>query len=490
MRESPFLHRTWKKAVERLGLTSISSASGITTLASANGDKPVGGDHIPRATKRRRVVEETPEPNTDAAFGHLFHESPADVEKALRIEVLRIGREDGHDSMLNGLLNGTGSPAKREALLTKARCRVTIFRWRQKPVVEIRPLYCDSQTCNIKVLRDADNICRSARVYLPQPFHIAAEKIFVERDDDYGFTFADFYLIQAELLSAGDPSWPPLALLNGLENRKPSPSPPRQWALSASFMYKFVKGRMTSPVSLRKNPGEETQTDLKMDMDLRWSCFNAAGSTSRPLQEETPPSTTTPSLNGALEPLTNGHINGRADNLVHGQLRDDLDVDDEYAEGDAQTPSRSLRTRGKPQNYNLKLLSDKARGKEDGERKKRKHPENSSTGQVTYLLPTSGELHLSHWSCIRCFAEHSSFNHLEEHLVRNHPEFKYTFDVHSRVGWTIAITKHGEVFKHRHDDTEDESEDEVSSGKPEVPKTPELVPVSPSCPNHTAESEN
>ncbi|KAI0137147.1 hypothetical protein BJ170DRAFT_45456 [Xylariales sp. AK1849] len=434
-RDSPFLTRVWKS------VTQITQQ-----VSSTNGDKSAAGDQTPRPNKRRRITEDSLDAGADSSLDSLFRDTPEDVEKALRIEVLKIGHRGGnHDRNVDGFLNGHSSPVNKNFPVIRARCRLTICRFKSK--VELRVIYCDSQTCDIKLLRGPDDVCRTARVYLPQPFHVAADKIFVERDDEEGFSWADKYLIQTELESAGDPSWPPFELLHGEEYHRPSLSPSRQWVLSSQFYHKFVKGpRFSTNVTLRTGTGDQIETDLEMDTDLRWSTSGIEGIAARSLDETTPPESKVPVIKGALEPLTNGHVNGRVENLTNGHRNDDQDgMDDEDdVEGEAITPSRSLRMRDKPQNYNLKLLSDKARGKELKERKKRKDAAAAAdSGQVTWLLPSGGRAALENWSCMRCFVMHSSIEQLKQH-VSAHPDFKYTFDHTPRGGWRIALSLHGQ----------------------------------------------
>jgi hypothetical protein len=434
-RESPFLQRVWKSVFD--------------PFTSVNGDKPGSGDKIPRATKRRRITEDSLDPGANVAVPPLFRDPSESAERALRIEVLRIGRHEshhGHDA--NGLMNGNDSPVKKDnpIMVIRARCRLTILRY--VPKVEMRALYCDSQTCELKVFRDPDGICRTARVYLQQPFQVAADKIYIERDDGQGFALADDYLIQTELESAGDPNWPPCDLLQGHE-QWPSHTPPRQWVVSSRFVFRYPKSRMSTPVDLRKSAGDSVKTDLEMDTDLRWSILSANGHLARPSAESTPSMDrlSQSQLNGALESLTNGHINGRAESLLNGHASRDghlgMDDEDGDGDGDAVTPSRSLRLRGK-QTYNLKQLSDKARGKEFKERKKRKDAgRTTESGRVTWIVPQGARVVLEHWTCIACFSGHSSFEHLKAHVTQ-HTHLKFTLDHTPRGGWRIAVAPHGE----------------------------------------------
>ncbi|KAI0832951.1 hypothetical protein F5Y06DRAFT_186185 [Hypoxylon sp. FL0890] len=440
-RELPFIHRAWKTAVDHLSPYSM----GIK-LSSTNGDNLANDEHPhpPRPAKRRRIADDSPDSVPNGVLSHMLSERGNDYEKALRVEVLQITHKDSSNFRSSNLLNGTGSPAKKDIPIISVRCKLSIFRWRIA-VKEIRMLYCDSQVCNLKVFRDADNVCRRARIYLNSPFHVPAEKLRVRRDDGSGFGFAERYLVQAELETAGDPDWPPMELLPKEENLDDPSCLPEDWVLQSQVVYKFEKHRASAPVKLRKRVGDETTLDLTMDMDLRWSTCHRAGSTTE--VEVSPPEIKAPYPNGALEPLTNGYVNGRVDNAANITARDDQDisVEDDEDHEEAATPSRSLRTREK-QNYNLKLLSDKARGKERKERKQRKLADTKSqAGQVTWILPRGGEVVLNDYQCIRCFGVHSSMGQLEKH-VKVHPELKYGFEQNSS---RIRISLHGQSTPRR-----------------------------------------
>ncbi|KAI1388951.1 uncharacterized protein F4822DRAFT_429567 [Hypoxylon trugodes] len=440
-RELPLLHRAWKTAIDHLSPYNM----GIK-LSSTNGDNAVSDDHVPRAAKRRRLTDSSPEAILNSAVSHILPEGDDDFEKALRVEILQIAHKDNSNPKINNLLDGTGSPTKKDNPTIRVRCKLSIFRWRAT-AGEVRILYCDSQLCNLKMFRDSDGICRRARIYLNSPFHIPAQKIYVEREDDNGFDLSDDYLVQAELESAGDPNWPPVDLLPREEIHDMPSSHPQHWVLSSRFNYRFEKPRASVPVQIRKRVGTEPTTlDLIMDMDLRWSTCHRAGSTTE--VEASPPEVKPSIPNGTLKPLTNGHMNERVDNAENDPPKDDQDVlmDDDEDHEEAATPSRSLRTRGK-QNYNLKLLSDKARGKERKEQKKQRKlaDTRNQAGQITWILPHTGEIALKNLQCIRCFAVHSSMGQLEKH-VRIHPEFKYEFDSSSSRIW---VSQHGQVIRRR-----------------------------------------
>ncbi|KAI0856529.1 hypothetical protein F4860DRAFT_492633 [Xylaria cubensis] len=425
----PFIHRAWKTAVDHLPL-----GMGIK-LSTANGDTPTNGDQPPRPLKRRRVAETSPEA-ARAVPGCLLSEIADDVEKALRIEVLSITRVDSSNPRPANLHYGNGSPEKKDIPVIKARCRVLVCEW-SPPVCRV--LHCDSQICNFKVFRDSDDICRTARIYLPTPFQIPSGKIFIERPDGSGFSLGDQYLIRVEIESAGDPKWPPMDLLPKDQANESESSDPRRWILSAQFVYAFEKGRASSEVKITKMKEVDLPLGLVMDMDLRWSTSHAAASSARFSDSVPPPDIKMNHINGALEPLTNGHVNGRVDNAPNDHRKTDTErngvAEDEEEHEDATTPSRSLRTREK-QNYNLKLLSDKARGKErkEKEKKRRKLANlNRKGGSVTWAVPLIGEFTLENYHCIRCYATHSSMQLLQQHL-EDHTDIIYKVDpVHAYI---------------------------------------------------------
>lgn len=204
-RELPFIHRAWKTAVS--AVDHLSPYGMGIKLSTANGDNVINDDPALRATKRRRITEDSPDSTPNSAIAQLLSNDDSDIEKALRVEILQVTHKDSSNFRTTNLLNGTGSPTKKDIPTIRVRCKLSIFRWNYPK--EVRVLYCDSQICNLKVFRDADGVCRRARIYLASPFHVPAEKICVERDDDLGFDLADSYLVQAELESAGDPAGRP-----------------------------------------------------------------------------------------------------------------------------------------------------------------------------------------------------------------------------------------------------------------------------------------
>ncbi|KAJ8127553.1 hypothetical protein O1611_g6081 [Lasiodiplodia mahajangana] len=424
----PFLHRTWRAAFESVGMGS--------KLSTANGDTPTNGDQPVRPLKRRRVVEASPE-TARAVPNRLLSETPDDVEKSLRIEVLSITRTENSNPRPTNLHYGNGSPDKRDIPVIKARCRVLVCEWTRPDICRV--LHADSQICNFKVFRDSDDVCRTARIYLPAPFQVPLEKLFIERQNGMGFDLGDEYLIRVEVESAGDPKWPPIDLLPKRQTENIDSSDPHRWVLSSQVIYAHTreKGRVFGSVRILKKK-DDIALGLTMDMDLRWSTSNAAAGSARLGDPAPPPDIKMNHTNGVLEPLTNGHVNGRVDTTLNDSRkaepeRNGVVVEDDEEHDEATTPSRSLRTREK-QNYNLKLLSDKARGKEQKEKKRRKLANlGRKGGSVTWAVPLIGEFTLDSYHCIRCFATHSSMQLLQLHL-EDHTDIACEIDaVHAYV---------------------------------------------------------
>ncbi|KAI1110163.1 hypothetical protein F5Y14DRAFT_370911 [Nemania sp. NC0429] len=422
----PFIHRAWKTAMDHLPYSM-----GMK-LSTPNGDTSTNGDHLSRPLKRRRVSEASPDA-ARAVPGRLLSKVPGDVDKALRIEVLSITRAESSNFRPVNLHYGNGSPEKRDIPVIQARCRVLICEWRRPDVCRV--LHCDSQICNFKVFRDSDDVCRTARIYLPTPFLVPAGKLTIERQDQGGFNLGDEYLVRVEIESAGDPKWPPIDLLPERQANEDDAIDPRRWILSSQIIYAFEKGRASGDVKIRRSK-QDVPVGLTMDMDLRWSTCHAAASSAR-LGDSALPDMKANHMNGALEPLTNGHVNGRVDTAPTDQRKVENErngtAEDEEEHEEATTPSRSLRTREK-QNYNLKLLSDKARGKEKKEKKRRKLANfDTKGGNVTWAVPLIGEFTLDSYHCIRCFATHSSMQMLQKHL-EDHKDIVYTVDpVHAYI---------------------------------------------------------
>ncbi|KAI0025240.1 hypothetical protein F4780DRAFT_421503 [Xylariomycetidae sp. FL0641] len=436
-RDLPFIHRAWKAAVGPLPY-SMGIKLSVAGEYAATGEQPA------RPMKKRRLEQVSSDATPRDVLGHLISQDPRETERTLCVEVLRLFRVGKPDGCLPNLPDGNprGSsnslPARKDTTVIDVRCKLTICTWRPQDD-EARVLFCDSQLCKFKIFRDDDNVCRAARV-MASPFLVPAQKLYVKRDDGE-FFLDDRYLVIAELESADDPNWPPRDLIpqNELQD---APTRPWSWVLTGQYDYQlglFSDGRTHVTVHLRKQAKTKVKLDLKLDMALRWS-DSAAGSTAITDEDLALAHTHSHRYRSVLEPVGNGRGNSHYESTGNGLSRDDHDpsmISNEDNE-EAITPSRSLRAREK-QNYNLKLLSDKARGKERKERKQRKASTSTSTtgsGQVTWVLPGLEGLLLHNFHCMRCYAVHSSFEQLIKHLD-SHPEYRYQYSPKGPHIWVI-----------------------------------------------------
>lgn len=428
-RNLPYLHRNWLTAINGWQVadkkhTSRPGKGGADELADRD-------DHYARPAKRRRFSDlPTPDAvSTQDVAGYLLPEEPRALERALRVEILKIIHKDSSRVRSNGIFNGIAAPAVKDVSSTQARCRMTITCERYgEPTV----IYCDSQLCEIKTTKNPVGPSRMARVYLPQPFQVPQDKILVEREDDAVYDLADSYNLIIELESAGGQNWPPLGLSSSDDPDlfRSRPASPRLWTLSATVNEIFGRGRTSTRLQLRRKAQHPTQTDFIMDVDTRWTAAFADRSASKRLEKDMQPSITVLDLNEDIPQMTNGVVNGNApllngdvsnDNLAH-EIMDDMDED---AEGEL-TPSRSLRHR-ESKVYNLKVLSDKAQGREKRRRRKmERYDRLGEDSRVTYHLPAE-QFMLDGFPCCICQAYHQSMSQLRAHCMI-HPEYFFDFD--------------------------------------------------------------
>lgn len=444
-RTLPFLHRNW--------LASINYHDGHHARL-ANGDD----DQYMRPSKRRRFIEGSPDsgivPDID---GVVLHDSPVHVEPAIEINVLKISHKDSSRAKTNGLPNGNVSSADKD-VVTRARCKITITT-AIGTAEEMQVLYCDSQICNVRTPQDPVGISRMARVYLPQPFKVLEEKIYVERDDETVFHLADQYMLKVELLSAGDQNWPPLNLINSAMDD--NIQVPRHWTLEAEVPNILDRGRRLGALKLRKEVASSTKTDFFLDVDVRWTTLLPllTDNQSNGHRLDCPDSASNYHSSKESLPPTNGLVNGDSTrHLTNGHTHlgdEDLEED---AEGEL-TPSRSLRARGS-KNYNLKDLSAKAQGREPRKRSKFAGFRKTNSEQVTYRLPKEAvplkEVTVDGFSCCICHATHQSLSLLRAHLF-SHSEYDFDpmhnpnksgilFDV-SYIGDDTGSEIHKKVFQ-------------------------------------------
>lgn len=422
----PYLHRNWKACVNSLEADA--------KLANGDDDQDV------RPAKRRRYVDSPDSGLGPEVDGFVLHEDPVDSQRAMRVDVLKITHKDDLASVKPNVVVLNGNvPATHNDTVTRARCKITVTTPGRTPG-DMQILHCDSQMCNIRTSFNLVGNYRMARVYLPEPFLIPEDKIFIERDDDTVFDFADTYAVRVELESAGDNNWPPLNLTDIVfEDDMVLPrATPRHWSLAAEVSNVLDRGRRSGVLKLRRGTTSISKTDFVMDIDVRWATSLPGKNltTDQDMAYLAPISQN--ELPEAPSILTNGHVNGNHSNLhitnghltnghfANGHLplvEEDMDED---VEGEL-TPSRSLRVRGS-KNYNLKDLSAKAQGRQPRKRGKVSDLHKAESDRILYRLPKEAvpvkEVVVGGFSCCVCHATHQSLAQLRAHLL-SHAQYKF-----------------------------------------------------------------
>lgn len=431
----PYLQRNW------LTVVNYWQGAGAGAKADDAGSRVTNGgdEHYHRPAKRRRFVECSP----DSGIGHeidgfVLHEDPVEPQRSMRIDGLTITHKDESHSRSNGSLGRSVAQPSKDITTIKARCKITISTPGRKPG-DLQVLFCDSQICTISTLQKSPGVSRMAKVYLPQPFLVPVEKIFIERDDDAVFDLADNYALKVELESAGDLNWPPLTLAD-LANEDEMPmaastsgaySVLRHWTLRCEFSDILNPGRRSGSLRVRKGSGPSTRTDFGTKIDLNWATALPEKDMIKGWQKDS----LTPAVDLEQQeepmPLTNGHVNGQLINgrMPNGHVQVMEDEVEEDTEGQL-TPSRSLRMRGPTKSYNLKVLSAKAQGREPRKRSKNADPKRPETDRVVYNLPKEAtpvrEVVVDGFSCCICHAPHQSLIQLRAHLLSHS---QYSFDI-------------------------------------------------------------
>lgn len=443
----PFLHRNWIIAINYLQSATVGFKSDDSHSKATNGHD----DHYTRPAKRRRFAESSPDSGIGQDIDSLLLPSePGEIQRAIRIEVLKIAHKDSSHPRPNSALNGIIPPAIKDAASIRARCKITITTATRTPG-EVRTLYCDSQICTIKTFQNPAGFSQMARVYLPQPFHIPEEKIYVEREDDAVFDLADQYSIFLELESAGDRNWPPLNLVNASSNEDvllAHSSASRHWTLAAEIPKIVDGGRRSGCLRLHKGAGQGVRTDFVLDVDVRAATALPDRLSWNGRERVSPYSAALAEHQDEPPPLTNGHVNGAHvnGNLVNGNLsnghsglvEDDID---EEAEGEL-TPSRSLRIRGN-KNYNLKDLSNRAQGRKGRNRLAKAESRRADADRILYHLPRESgpvkEVLVLGFACCFCHASHQSLAQLRAHLP-SHPQYRFEVSLSSgKLGGPVDV---------------------------------------------------
>ncbi|OAA49070.1 Zinc finger domain-containing protein, PHD-finger [Beauveria brongniartii RCEF 3172] len=429
-RKAPFLQRNWIQ-----GITNWQNSADLMGNI-VSGQLPGDGQAAAPPRKRRRVS--TPE---SLDVDHLIvSPKTSDTRSTLRIEVLKVSHRDS--KKVRTSVVGT---APSHVTTTKANCRITLSNATKG---KHRVLHCQNQGCDLITFRNPAGPHRIARVHMARPFYVPRDAILVNRDDDGSYDLSDAYelLIEFEAVSGG--VWPPLdasdlGSLPALQDA--SPSDMRKIILRSRFHDIF--GKLKEPLVLAAPQGADrpdSLTEYVVDVDLRWSSgFSAL----RRLDKDSMPCITavdpdTDMSHDKCPPMGNEFtipINNANGNFgLHGHVRSD----DEQTEGD-KTPSRSLRRREQNKIYNLKVLSDQARGKE----RKRLHDTGAivTEGAVSYILPQEQPMRLDFNRCVACGSYNESFEQLSLHLETCHPGFEFQYNLTSE-GPEIRVS-------HRRSDT-------------------------------------
>lgn len=402
----PYLHRNW-----RAGVDSLETYAKMQLI---NGED----DHYShsRLAKRPRYADSPDSglgPDVDA---FILHKDPVEAPNAMRIDVLKISHKDDESRAKQTTFLDANHAVIDKDIVTRARCKITV-------TAAAEVLYCDSQICTIRTLLNAAGVCRMARVYLPQPFLIPENKIFVQRPDDTTFDLADAYAVCVELQSTDGDNWPPLDLTNSkLEDNMPGAhTAPRHWSLAAEISNALNRSRSSGVLKLHQGLASVCRTNFVLNIDVRWTTSLPPKTTKTEQQHVYVSETANAGSFDDPAQLANGHSNGNQVNghLPNGHLllvEDDMEED---AEGEL-TPSRSLRARGS-KNYNLKELSAKSTGRQPRKRPRITHLPNADSERVLYRLPrqfvTTRELIKGAFPCCVCHATHQSLAQLRAHLL-------------------------------------------------------------------------
>ncbi|EOO04317.1 putative zinc finger domain-containing protein [Phaeoacremonium minimum UCRPA7] len=394
-------------------------------------------DHYSRPAKRRRYEENSPDSGLGPDInGLLLPEEPEELQRSLRIEVLKILHKESSRVRFNGIFNGIAAPAVKDVANTRARCRITISYQRNG---ESHILHCDSQICTIKTFKNPVGPSRMARVQL-RPFHVPEDKILIERDDDSVFDLADSYEVMVELESAGDPNWPPLNLITADHDEDiflGRFSEPRHWVLRTHVSDLFSRHCASSTLMLSKAPLSDLPTDYVVESDVRW--ITGFSQNVKKLAKDVLPSITVFDPNEESFPDLLGQLNGQhiTEHLMNGYANGTPEDMDDELEGET-TPSRSLRHR-ENKNYNLKVLSQKSQGKEP---RKRRKLDKLTDARIFYHLPAE-VISVNGFSCCICQAPNQSLPQLRIHVL-SHPEYNFAFDFKPARGGCQIVISHRE----------------------------------------------
>jgi hypothetical protein len=437
-RNLPFLRRNWSSGVNRhqnMGAT-------LSSPTASGGKGDFDGDEA-RAQKRRRLDSSISKTDTQLiAEGTLFERlliagKAGSGPRYLHIEIVKISHKDA-SRVKHGNIDDNGT--FRDMSGTRTRCKITLTH---SDGGGAQVLHCQSQICLLKGFKTPVGPYRAVKILLPNTFDVPEESFLINRDDDDAFRLADNYNLMVELEAAGDVIWPPLdfaALQSDPYNRD---LPARRWILAGSYPEICTNRSQPSATCILnvKQPGKAfVETEYQMEIKYSWD--TGCKGTAKPLEKGVLPSITVhdPDNRHHARPEANGQLRMPAEPQIslpngHSTGSGDLDEDDEET-----TPSRALRTR-ESKVYNLKVLSDKAQGKERKRRKRilEQEPGREEDGRVLYYLPAE-QVGLDSYRCVTCGCPHQSLWLLRAHHETNHPEYEY--DLQSTKGGALFRVTH------------------------------------------------
>lgn len=408
-------------------------------------------EHCARQAKRRRLANGTFRGNGGI---DLPPDSPGHLDRLLRVDIGMILHKKSARVKFS-----VQSDTPAQGASSRARCRVSIYHIDGG---HPRLLHCDSQICNVASSDNPAGPERMARVSLPQPFTVAAEKILIERDGT--MDFADTYQLAIEVETVGDANWPPLKLSMPADA---SDGPDlddvaREWLFVTKIWDLYAQSQQPRlPLMLwnKKSRYFDRESNFVADVILEWASLSGRLAHTRPEKDALedgvrplPIAEVDPDeedIRPAIGPLTNG-INGHAAtsgdttpnglvNGVNGIPGGDKDEDEAEL-----APARTLRAREKQPQYNLRFLIDQAHGRlrrsrsTQSDKEDRQSDEDRPAGEdgLTYNLPAE-QLAVSGFVCCVCGAATQSMLQLRAHFMC-HPTYSFTMEQPNARGGNVV----------------------------------------------------
>lgn len=366
-------------------------------------------------SKRRRVSAADPTPSVVPDQHH--DASPASLPESasfLHLRLHKISRRPRPGRLATSPLFAAGSRQRLAAV-----CRLTISdddHPRGKKV-----LHCQSQPCALLVSKKSADTYTVTSVDPAPAFSVPRYCLSAVSRMDRTYGLCRRLLIELDLEPGDGPPWPSLSL---------SPDIADGYVSVLSGVMGVSSSRLTDlkelPVRLESHfdtQQSNLETEYVMGVETHWGSEpNVLPQTSQNLPTPADTNGSPPQLlsrRGVAEYLVNVEPTAVLDEPEDSAM----DIDDE------PTPSRSLRARRQVMVYNLKDLSDKARGRIRRRDHESGSPPSVHAGQVRWVLPTGQSLQLDENRCLSCHILFGDFLQLKTHLNGAHPEVK--FDIHT-----------------------------------------------------------